>query len=257
MSEKTPFCFAIPLRSRAASKNWQKVQDQLSATLRSVLAQTDREFMVLVACHDVPTIPELSDPRVTVLKALTPPPTTSEGMMEDKGHKRRMMAVEFARRGGGYFMLTDADDLVSKRLVHEAQFYADSNGYILKSGFVYDSAENKIEPHSDFDGYCGTCAIFKFDVTDLPQSMDDKTSRRHDQYRYHTEFESLSVRYGRPLKPLPFPAAIYMRSTGENHSQRDHQGGLQSRAKALTKRLLRAVIKKNTPTDYHRNEFQL
>jgi hypothetical protein len=49
-----PFTFGIPLIARAASDDWPLVEHLLDLTLRSVLAQRDGDFRVLLAAHDLP-----------------------------------------------------------------------------------------------------------------------------------------------------------------------------------------------------------
>ena len=80
----TRFCFAIPLRSRTASQSWPRVEALLAGTLTSILAQTDPGFDVLIACHERPHLPQLSDPRIKVLSCEAPTPTTFKEQMLDK-----------------------------------------------------------------------------------------------------------------------------------------------------------------------------
>jgi hypothetical protein len=253
------FCFAIPLRSKATSKNWQRVEAQLSATLRSILAQSDTNFMVLVACHDVPEIPEVRDPRVTVLRTDAATPRNVAEMMLDKKLKRRMMAVEYGRRGGGFFMLTDSDDFVSNRIVEFVRSTNDPNGYIVKAGWIYDSTDRTLVAHSDLHARCGTCAIFNFAKDDLPTSMDDTLHRRHDDFGKHFEFERTAAGLGRPLRPIPFPSVIYVTNNGENWTRAEFQSlGLPGKLVRLLKRIAKYFIKRRSkPSEAIGQEFAL
>jgi hypothetical protein len=214
------FFFAVPFRSKAASSDWDRNCRLLSATLRSVLGQSDPTFSVLLACHEVPAIPEIEDSRVSVLRATTPPPTDFAAQMKDKGHKRKLMSIELRRRGGGYFMLTDSDDLVSNRLVAHAKATKSEGGYVIKRGYVYDAATGRCREVSSFDQTCGTCAILRFAPDELPQSLDDDTPRLSGKYKTHMTFETDAERLGRPLSVVPFPAAVYVTGHGENWSVR-------------------------------------
>ena len=51
-----PFTFGIPLIARAAAQDWPLVQALLGLTLRSLAGQGDRDFRVIVAGHERPTI---------------------------------------------------------------------------------------------------------------------------------------------------------------------------------------------------------
>ena len=68
MRTSTPFTFGIPLIPASLAADWDLVQDLLGLTLASVLAQTDPDFRVVVAGHDLPSrLPD--DPRVTFVRA--------------------------------------------------------------------------------------------------------------------------------------------------------------------------------------------
>ena len=109
------FFFGIPLRSRQASRDWRRVCALLDATLNSTLHQLNRDIQVIIACHEVPTTRD-RDSRVTFLEATFSRPRDGLEQMYDKRSKKIMLAEEVCRRGGGYLMLLDSDDLVSNRL---------------------------------------------------------------------------------------------------------------------------------------------
>src|SRR5690242_13704199 len=134
------FVFGIPLRSRVTAQNWGHVCRLFDATLRSVFRQSDEDFRVIVACHEVPDVAALSDPRVVIAAAPFPPPSSFPEQMIDEGKKRKLIGATLRGLGGGYLMLLDADDLVSNRLVGFARSDGHPNGYIMHEGFEYDSA---------------------------------------------------------------------------------------------------------------------
>lgn len=92
--------FGIPLRSKAASKNWTHVEEVFGRTLNSICRQTDPEFKVLVACHDVPRLNKKYDDRVEFLISDSPLPTNYREMMFDKGWKISMIAKRLRELGG-------------------------------------------------------------------------------------------------------------------------------------------------------------
>lgn len=93
--------FLIPLRSKAASKNWEEVSRVFNRTLASVYNQTDPDFRIFVACHDIPSLEKTYDARVEFIQAETPVPTTPHEMMLDKGYKISLMAQRLRLLGGG------------------------------------------------------------------------------------------------------------------------------------------------------------
>lgn len=93
--------FGIPLRSKEASKDWDSVTRVFNRTLQSVYRQTDPNFKIFVACHDIPKLDKEYDERVQFLISDQPTPKTKKEMMLDKGWKVSMIAEELKRLGGG------------------------------------------------------------------------------------------------------------------------------------------------------------
>lgn len=208
----TMFYFGIPFISKHAAVDWDKSVALLNNTLSSVAQQTDKRFRCLIACHDIPDVREEYKPFITFLPIDTPPPDSLSLMRQDKGRKKREIAVHLRQQGGGYLMFLDADDLVHKKLVEHALAQQAEHGYILKHGYMYYTGARKIMPvEGVFDQQCGSCAIFRFAPDDLPTSVEDET-RYFSMFYKHATWEETARQHNRPLQPVPFPAAIYIRS---------------------------------------------
>lgn len=91
--------FIIPLRSRAASKNWEAVSQTFKQTLDSCYNQTSSEFSIKVICHDIPSLDRVYDDRVEFIQVDTIPPNVSDiqGMMRDKEYKMYIGLQEAGR----------------------------------------------------------------------------------------------------------------------------------------------------------------
>lgn len=68
--------FGIPLRSKKASNDWENVIRVFNRTLESVYRQTDPEFRIFVACHDIPELYGKYDSRLEFLISDQPVPKT-------------------------------------------------------------------------------------------------------------------------------------------------------------------------------------
>ena len=88
--QKPEIAFAISLKSKKVSRDWEKVQNNLSMTIRSLFNNTDQNFRFIIAGHEKPTIEELNDKRVTWLAVKFPPPKSSKGFVSDKYRKRKL-----------------------------------------------------------------------------------------------------------------------------------------------------------------------
>jgi hypothetical protein len=212
--------FGIPVKSKAVSKDWDQVGRLLSNTLRSLAGQLDADFRVIVAHHERPAVDPGGDPRFEFLQVDFPPPLYRQEMMVDKNRKRELIAHRLRQSGGGYLMYVDADDLVSNRI---AQFVArdrNPNGYVIDTGYELDASARRVRWAPRFDRFCGTSSIIHWSVEDLPEIPFAPAPVRLRRYldAGHAGWASLARAEGRPLKALPFPGAVYVVNTGENHS---------------------------------------
>ncbi|WP_455617996.1 hypothetical protein [Eisenbergiella sp.] len=213
--------FGIPLRSKAASKDWNKVTMFFNRTLWSVYNQTDPNFKILVACHDLPQLTHEYDNRVEFLQVSSPIPTTKEEMMLDKGHKVHTIGMKVREYGGGFTMMVDADDLQSNRIAAYVNSHQNANGFLSRNGYYYHFGDKFIKKGHKFPN--GSSTIVNYSVDDLPDSYYDhmvtsENTNPHIIRKKHGDIPKICGELGRPLENLPFIASIYVRETGDNHS---------------------------------------
>ncbi len=223
---QTPFLFAIPFLPRSMAADWDQACAALANTLRSVLNQSDSDFSVAICCHDVPSLPADIRERINVVEAtFAPPIERSRKMFSDGGRKVRQLAGLLADMGGGYFFRLDADDLVSRDLVAYARAEADPNGYLVETGYVLDAKTGILAPvpgawkNTPFHQVCGSCAIRNLSASELPGG--ELYRRGEGLFAGVTQHKNCGVEaaaMGRPLRPIPFPAVVYVLNTGNNIS---------------------------------------
>lgn len=165
--------FGIPLRSKASSQNWDKVTKVFNRTLRSVYSQTDPDFKIYVACHEIPNLEGKYDSRVEFLISDRETPKTKEEMLLDKGWKVSMIAKCIREAGGGYTMLVDSDDLVSNRIAEYVNSHPHCNGYLSKYGYVYNEGLGYMKKVKNLYRLCGSCSIVYYSADDLPDKMPE------------------------------------------------------------------------------------
>lgn len=215
--------FGIPLRSKASSQNWENVTKVFNRTLNSVYSQTDPNFKIYVACHDIPILDRKYDERVEFLISDRDTPETKEEMMLDKGWKISMIAKRIRESGGGYTMLVDSDDLVSNRIAEYVNSHPQCNGYISSYGYVYYEDSNYMQKVRRLHKLCGSCSIVYYAVEDLPDRMpesffDDTPTDQWVIRKPHCVIPEYLKENGRELTKIPFPTTVYVRNTGDNHS---------------------------------------
>lgn len=224
MAEKPPIYFGMPLRSAVTTKNWDGVSQLFRNTIRAIAAQTDPDIHILVACHEQPDMLGFEDPRLEFLPAENPRPHDMPSQVHDQSAKLRQICREIARRGGGYFVLMDADDLISNRMA--AFLRADDNrrGYFYEEGYILNVAGGSFEKVAPFWKHCGTCAVFWLTPEDLDSGEQGFIARLLPPRMSHHSFPFVPGNFGRPLEPLPFPGAVYLRHHGHNRSVERRRG---------------------------------
>jgi methyltransferase family protein len=89
----------------------------------------------------------------------------------------------------------------------------------------------------DFYLRCGTSNIIRIDCDDLPPDMDSPREKYFFLCNGHHIIVDFMAHQGRPLKALPFAAAVYVKDTGENWSGPSLKGlGVRARVSRLSRR---------------------
>lgn len=207
--------FVVPVKSKVVTSDWTYFSRLVNRSINSICNQSNLDFKVIVACHEIPKTNFENDPRVTFLQVDFAPPVLMENQMNhwikeaDKGKKIKL-AVEYAKtKGISYVMTVDSDDCVSNKIcdfVHrnaskEAWGWYSNKGYMYPEGKKYSYLNLK-----NFHTLCGSCVIIKPELIDFMYGKN-----------YHFDHERTDFGNGLSLKALPFPAAIYSMLNGANH----------------------------------------
>ena len=246
MSE--PFFFGVPLIARAVSADWALVDRLLALTLRSVLAQEDRDFRLVLAGHDRPDAWALveDDPRFElVLAAWTPEPPNAPN--DDGGAKKWLVKERVRGAGGGLLMFLDADDWVPRDLVarvREAVTPAHVGG-VVSGGMALDWRSGRVARFplpgpfaGPFHSLCGSSTVAR--VT--PDGPDELARDPHLVLGSHHQWPERAVELGVRLAPIDV-TGLYMVGTGQNHSE--HQSPVADWRRGITE----AVRAEGVPLD--------
>ena len=169
------FVFAIALKPKSASSDWQLVENNLRRTIRSARA-SDPTASVLVACHDEPELRDVSDGVTAVRVPFSEPASPADGG-RDKSAKRRHAAAWLRETmhddDAVYVMFLDADDLVHRDLVAHVRSGREPS-YVVRSGYIADLERGLVRKRrTEFDKTCGSSFVFRFARAELPTSWDD------------------------------------------------------------------------------------
>ncbi|WP_457807658.1 alginate lyase family protein [Kushneria sp. EE4] len=220
--QNRPFYFGIPVRSKACTNNWEVICTNLERTLLNLSRQENKNFKVLIAVHEIPSI-RTFDLDVEFLIADFAPPINSDGTFgNDKGPKKRMisMALSEQTQAPFYYMPLDADDLVHPSLVHQVLEDDNKRGYLIARGYIFNQATSSLTPcdesNTEYWKHCGSCAVFHLEHSDLPMSRMSSDAYIFTLKR-HTEFPELAEQHGKPLEKFSDYMGIYIINHGENN----------------------------------------
>jgi glycosyltransferase involved in cell wall biosynthesis len=220
------FVFAIPLVPKRRAKHWDTVIANLQATLQSILNQTDKNFHCFIAAEDPVFLKEIDSPHVTLIKV--PDRNGLESANSDYAkshrniwHKRSIMTAAAIEIDAKYVMFTDADDLVSNRLVDYIRTIKPEFGAAIRYGFVFDPKNGKClpvpsehVPVKSFDGYCGTSIV----LTSRQATEEQSNAFSALCTQPHHRIRETAAEYGMPLLDVLEMMAVYVLNTGENIS---------------------------------------
>lgn len=204
--------FIIPLKSATVAKSWSRVTRLVERTVRSVSAQRSPEFRVVVVCHEIPAIENGRDAKIEFLGIDSPPPRPS---IEEQRYDKRLKMIMGLRRarnhGPCHVMYVDADDCVSNRLAGHVADESSAHGWYFRRGYFHHEGHEKLSfARWRFHKWCGSSHIIRLEDIDIPKEPDGHYVLKHRNLAREMR------RVGTPLKPLPFPGAVYNLAHGEN-----------------------------------------
>lgn len=215
--------FIIPLKSAQVSKDWHKTSALFERCLRSTCNQTSSAFRTIVVCNEMPETTFHHDHVSYVQVDFLPPQKEKHPVargLTDKGRrvlKGIMQAQQFAPT---HIMSVDADDCVSHRLADFVSRHPDANGWYLQSGWKYIDGEPSIYiKRRRFYTMSGTANIVHINHLDLPETPE--YNRGYGYYKFYVDHQKtrrLMEERQAPMRPLPFPGAVYVLATGDNMS---------------------------------------
>ena len=224
MSER--FVFGIPLIARAVAADWALVDRLLGLTLRSVLAQEDGDFRLVLVAHDRPDSWDAvaGDRRFElVLADWTPEPPNAAN---DDGGAKKWLAKERVRAlGGGLLMFLDADDWLPRDLVARARAAVTPRhvGGVVGQGVALDWASGRVARFplpgpfaGPFHSLCGSSTVARID----PAGADELARDPHLVLGSHHQWPERAAALGVALAAID-AAGLYMIGTGQNHSERE------------------------------------
>ncbi len=210
-----PFNFIVAIRHPATVADLDGQQAALADLFRSLDAQTDRRFAVLVACNADQVLPPEAG-HVRRVHVDLPPARLGEtqtleelsvAFRNDKG--RRVRAAVDLVPPDALVMAVDDDDLVSRRLVAFVLSRPPA-GWYVDEGFAWATGAAELLPMIGFHRLCGSSIIApaRYFKHVSGRGTEDEAIQELGSHRIIIDEAGES---GNVFHPLPFRGAIYRR----------------------------------------------
>jgi len=212
--------FGIPLISKRVAKDFQKVERLLANTLRSIFHQDHKNVHVIIACHEIPAIPDEFKGRVTLVESSLDIPRFRWEQEVDRMRKLALIGVEHRARGGGWLFIIDNDDFVA-RDVSTRIVQSGKKALVVGNGYRLDALTLKAQKMSRFWRKCGSSNAINWTVDELPEAfpLDNPPLFHKFCETRHIYMPELFQSLGWSYDYLNTPSAVYLINHGQNQSE--------------------------------------
>lgn len=222
----TTLCtFIIPLRPASTAHDWAMVSELCCQTIKSCLQNSNFRTNAIVIGHDKPlgfeSLSEFFGTRLSFIDAESPPPSNSAGDagMQDKWAKVAQGIVSLWNDMPEYFMILDADDLISKRLIDYLGQKRPPFGFIIKNGYYHRHESHFLYCYNGTFS-CGSDSIISTNSVYMPSDTSRTETRKCTSLTAgHTVIADAMKEQGKPLEVVPFPAVIYLGYDGQHSTE--------------------------------------
>ncbi len=260
--------FVVPIKPKSVSKDWNYDNLLLERTARSICAQTDQHFRLVIVYNDRP---EIKYQHPNIIFARYPYPSVRVDEIEDLDYVLKYYSREYAAKmmdkgkkihygckkameaGCGYMMGIDSDDLISNKLAAFVNKHAANSkaGWRIKKGFIYEENSSILVKKYDIQNINGGTHIIRKDLIAIP----DFTSNLFWNYNL---FEAHGYTYARIrdfhnelLEDYSFFGLIYI-------VHKNNYSNILQLTKAITlKNLIKKIVRGKLLSASIRKEYNL
>lgn len=214
--------FLIPVRHPATVKDWGAVKSVMALTFRSIAAQDHPDWHCVIAADetaDLPDPPRHAAGKFQVVRTTLPPAVIPKKDLRNRlpfyhairaDKAARLRAAFLAAQPTGHVMVTDFDDLVSRRLAGFAAGAPQDSGWYFDQGVLWAGGGWVMDYPQRFFRYCGTSHILhQRHLTPILDSGPEADDLALHFLGSHVLSRDRLASGDDPLAPLPFCGAVY------------------------------------------------
>ncbi|MEO0680748.1 MAG: hypothetical protein AAF192_10065 [Pseudomonadota bacterium] len=226
--------FVIPIRHPAGVKDPALQRAVLAQTLRSIAAQSSRDWRLRIVCNPEQVLPELPArtervhvdlPPNRAMEVATDRTEMVDALNFDKGS--RVLAGVRDLDPGDRFMVVDDDDFISRRLTAWLAAQDPARGFYVEKGWSWVPGKPALRKLDAFHRCCGSCLSAPFGLWRASREPDDPDAIR--EIGCHWILPDRVAGTAEALAPVPFRAAVY-RMANVNSMERHFERVGDSRA---------------------------
>ena len=249
--------FVVPVRPLRGLSIAEDVLALLSSTIRSVIAQSDPNWRLLLISSEELEL-NVSDERIINIIAadgLKRVASNTEEAYGDMHLKRFVGSRQALKIGASHIMFLDADDLINRHITEYVNRHGCHRSYLGSKGWeVMGKMRRAFYRRSRFAARCGTCAIVSRQLMSS-EKFCGSTNVDIGRFYHHTFIASL---LDAGASELPFPMAVYRTDHSANFTfgKKDIGGlfGIVRNGPFIVRRFLK-VVRSVPYGDNLRHEF--
>jgi hypothetical protein len=206
---RSVFHFVVPFQSKEVTKNWSLQSSLCKKTIESIENQKSKNYKIHLVCHDKPKNFSGSK-NVNVVRVKFDIPRDKQEMMLDKRRKIKKGISIAEKKTGDRFMVMDADDRVSNRLVNISERIG-GKVQMVRKGYVWPYNSSFV-----FKWKMLSKPIFRYDGDNLPKSPSD--NNEYMILKPHNKVGVLAEKGLIDANEIPIHSYLYIVDTQDNHS---------------------------------------
>ncbi|HEY5464311.1 MAG TPA: hypothetical protein VIJ95_13705 [Hanamia sp.] len=260
--------FIVPVKPKGVSKDWTYDNLLLERTAKSICAQTDQAFRLVIVYNDFPQI-NFAHPNIIFVHYPFSPVRVND--IEDLDYVLKYYSEEYAEKmmdkgkkihygckialeaGCKYMMGIDSDDLISNKIAAFVNKNSRANkaGWRIKKGFIYEEGSRILIKQHNIQNINGGTHIIRYDLITIP----DFSTNLFWNYNL---FEAHGYTYYRIrdfhhelLDDYPYPGLIYI-------VHKNNYSNILKLTKAVTfKNIVKKIVRGKLISANIRKEFNL
>jgi hypothetical protein len=210
----------MSLISRQISRDWDLTTKLLQSTLDSIANQTEKNYQVLIGCHEIPSVNFNHNEKISFIPMdYSPKSDLGSPPARDRYIKLYTALHTLKDSDFDYCMALDADDHIHKDLLLYIKNQPKMDAWAISKGFELDYSSKRVFPRNNIDSICGSTLILSRKTIGVPQAISQEELKSfYYTANGHQDIKPFCQERKLQLGSVPFYAVQYVLNHGLNWS---------------------------------------